>query len=160
MAAASGPEHAYPLRHAQLLEGALRSRDDTRPCRRDRGGRSRFGRRRGRDPGRAHPRRRAPHPGGVGRLRGPSRGRQRHSPWHLDRPSVRRAQRGLGAGGGGLVRALLALGRWLPELRRDDQSAARVAAAFAPETFDRLRQIKRRVDPTNRFRFNANIPPA
>jgi FAD/FMN-containing dehydrogenase len=41
-----------------------------------------------------------------------------------------------------------------------DQSAARVAAAFAPETFDRLRQIKRRVDPTNRFRFNANIPPA
>ena len=41
-----------------------------------------------------------------------------------------------------------------------DQSAARVAAAFGPESFARLRQIKRRHDPDNRFRFNANIPPA
>jgi FAD/FMN-containing dehydrogenase len=44
-----------------------------------------------------------------------------------------------------------------PEL---DQSAGRVAAAFPPETFDRLRRLKRRHDPANRFRFNANIPPA
>ena len=41
-----------------------------------------------------------------------------------------------------------------------DQSAARVAAAFGPVAFERLRAIKRRVDPSNRFRFNANIPPA
>ena len=41
-----------------------------------------------------------------------------------------------------------------------DQSAARVAAAFPPATWDRLRQLKRRLDPANRLRFNANIPPA
>ncbi len=41
-----------------------------------------------------------------------------------------------------------------------DLSAARVAAAFDPATFDRLRQVKRRHDPENRFRFNGNIPPA
>ena len=41
-----------------------------------------------------------------------------------------------------------------------DQSAARVAAAFGPEAFGRLQGIKRRYDPTNRFRHNANIPPA
>jgi FAD/FMN-containing dehydrogenase len=44
-----------------------------------------------------------------------------------------------------------------PEL---DQSAARVTAAFTPETWERLRQLKRRFDPANRLRFNANIPPA
>jgi FAD/FMN-containing dehydrogenase len=41
-----------------------------------------------------------------------------------------------------------------------DVSAARVAAAFEPATFARLRQVKRRYDPENRFRFNGNIPPA
>ena len=41
-----------------------------------------------------------------------------------------------------------------------DQTAARVAAAFPPETWERLRQLKRRLDPANRLRFNANIPPA
>jgi FAD/FMN-containing dehydrogenase len=41
-----------------------------------------------------------------------------------------------------------------------DLSAARVAAAFEPATFARLRQVKRRYDPENRFRFNGNIPPA
>lgn len=44
-----------------------------------------------------------------------------------------------------------------PEL---DQSAGRVAAAFGPDTFERLRRLKRLHDPANRFRFNANIPPA
>ena len=44
-----------------------------------------------------------------------------------------------------------------PEL---DQTAARVAAAFPPATWDRLRRLKRRFDPANRLRFNANIPPA
>lgn len=44
-----------------------------------------------------------------------------------------------------------------PEL---DQSASRVAAAFEPAVFERLRRLKRLHDPANRFRFNANIPPA
>jgi FAD/FMN-containing dehydrogenase len=44
-----------------------------------------------------------------------------------------------------------------PEL---DQTSARVAAAFPPATWARLRALKRRLDPTNRLRFNANIPPA
>jgi FAD/FMN-containing dehydrogenase len=44
-----------------------------------------------------------------------------------------------------------------PEL---DQTTSRVAAAFPSETWDRLRQLKRRFDPDNRLRFNANIPPA
>jgi len=41
-----------------------------------------------------------------------------------------------------------------------DQTAARVAAAFGPERFARLRKIKRTWDPDNRFRHNANIVPA
>ena len=44
-----------------------------------------------------------------------------------------------------------------PEL---DQTGARVAAAFPSASWDRLRQLKRRLDPANRLRFNANIPPA
>ena len=44
-----------------------------------------------------------------------------------------------------------------PEL---DQTAGRVAAAFPPESWERLRLLKRRLDPDNRLRFNANIPPA
>jgi len=41
-----------------------------------------------------------------------------------------------------------------------DEPALRVEQAFGAETFARLRAVKRRVDPENRFRFNANIPPA
>lgn len=41
-----------------------------------------------------------------------------------------------------------------------DQPANRVAAAFGPESFERLRRLKQRHDPANAFRFNANIPPA
>jgi FAD/FMN-containing dehydrogenase len=40
-----------------------------------------------------------------------------------------------------------------------DQTAARVAAAYPPDSWARLQQLKRRLDPMNRFRFNANIPP-
>jgi FAD/FMN-containing dehydrogenase len=41
-----------------------------------------------------------------------------------------------------------------------DLSASRVAAGFGSDTFERLRRLKRLHDPDNRFRFNANIPPA
>jgi FAD/FMN-containing dehydrogenase len=56
------------------------------------------------------------------------------------------------------------------ELRQDDQGAyvnfledegeERVRAAYPGATWDRLREIKRRYDPTNLFRLNQNIPPA
>ncbi|GAC1654140.1 MAG: FAD-binding oxidoreductase [Candidatus Dormibacteraceae bacterium] len=42
----------------------------------------------------------------------------------------------------------------------DDEPAARVRAAYGDAKFARLRQIKRRYDPDNVFRFNQNIPPA
>lgn len=41
-----------------------------------------------------------------------------------------------------------------------DQTAGRVAAAYPPDSWARLQRLKRRLDPANRFRFNANIPPA
>jgi len=41
-----------------------------------------------------------------------------------------------------------------------EDSLDRVAAAFGPEKFARLRQVKRMYDPDNLFRFNHNIPPA
>jgi FAD/FMN-containing dehydrogenase len=41
-----------------------------------------------------------------------------------------------------------------------DQTAGRVAAAYGAESYARLQQIKARVDPHNRFRFNGNIVPA
>jgi FAD/FMN-containing dehydrogenase len=41
-----------------------------------------------------------------------------------------------------------------------DETATRVEGAYGAERFARLRAVKRRCDPDNRFRFNANIPPA
>ena len=41
-----------------------------------------------------------------------------------------------------------------------DEGQAAVASAYAPDTWDRLRDIKRRYDPDNVFRLNQNIPPA
>ncbi|HVR80328.1 MAG TPA: FAD-binding oxidoreductase [Acidimicrobiia bacterium] len=40
-----------------------------------------------------------------------------------------------------------------------DEGAERVRAAYPGPTWDRLREIKRRYDPTNLFRLNQNIPP-
>ncbi|GAA3819322.1 FAD-binding oxidoreductase [Nocardioides panacisoli] len=41
-----------------------------------------------------------------------------------------------------------------------DEGLHRVASAFAPDTYARLRAIKKQWDPDNVFRFNQNIPPA
>jgi FAD/FMN-containing dehydrogenase len=41
-----------------------------------------------------------------------------------------------------------------------DDSRARVRDAYGEETFTRLTQVKRRWDPDNTFRLNANIPPS
>jgi len=40
-----------------------------------------------------------------------------------------------------------------------DEPIERVRDAFGPETFQRLREIKRHYDPGNVLRFNQNIPP-
>lgn len=64
--------------------------------------------------------------------------------------------------------------RWVAEvtsaLRQSDQGAYvnflgdegsdRVKAAYPPATWERLRRIKAKYDPTNLFRRNQNIPPA
>ncbi len=41
-----------------------------------------------------------------------------------------------------------------------DESEERVRAAYPGQTWERLRAIKTRYDPTNLFRMNQNIPPA
>jgi FAD/FMN-containing dehydrogenase len=41
-----------------------------------------------------------------------------------------------------------------------DEGPERVRAAYGEATFTRLREVKRRWDPDNAFRLNANIPPA
>jgi hypothetical protein len=40
-----------------------------------------------------------------------------------------------------------------------DEGEAQVRAAYPGGTWDRLRAIKSRYDPTNLFRLNQNIPP-
>jgi FAD/FMN-containing dehydrogenase len=42
----------------------------------------------------------------------------------------------------------------------EDEGPERIRAAYPSATWDRLREIKRRYDPTNLFRLNQNIPPA
>jgi FAD/FMN-containing dehydrogenase len=42
----------------------------------------------------------------------------------------------------------------------EDEGEGRIRAAYPPATYDRLAAIKRRYDPDNIFRLNANIPPA
>jgi FAD/FMN-containing dehydrogenase len=42
----------------------------------------------------------------------------------------------------------------------DDEGEARVRSAYPGATWNRLRAIKGRYDPTNLFRLNQNIPPA
>ena len=41
-----------------------------------------------------------------------------------------------------------------------DEPSERVRLAYGDSKFDRLRQIKKRYDPENVFRFNQNILPA
>jgi FAD/FMN-containing dehydrogenase len=41
-----------------------------------------------------------------------------------------------------------------------DEGALRIRAAYPGATWERLRAIKARYDPTNLFRLNHNIPPA
>jgi len=41
-----------------------------------------------------------------------------------------------------------------------DEGEARIRAAYPGKTWDRLRSVKARYDPTNLFRINQNIPPA
>jgi hypothetical protein len=45
-------------------------------------------------------------------------------------------------------------------LELDGASAERVQAAYSPEDWERLVELKDRYDPNNLFRFNRNIPPS
>jgi len=42
----------------------------------------------------------------------------------------------------------------------NDEGEERIRAAYPGATWDRLRVIKARYDPTNLFSLNQNIPPA
>ena len=56
--------------------------------------------------------------------------------------------------------APLSMGAGYVNAVEGDADHARVRDAYGEETFARLRQVKRRWDPKNVFRLNANIPPA
>ena len=45
-------------------------------------------------------------------------------------------------------------------LELDGASPERVRAAYSPEDWVRLVELKDRYDPENLFRFNRNIPPS
>jgi FAD/FMN-containing dehydrogenase len=49
---------------------------------------------------------------------------------------------------------------YLNFLDLDGASPERVRAAYAPEDWERLVELKDRYDPENLFRFNRNIPPS
>lgn len=51
-------------------------------------------------------------------------------------------------------------GMYLNFMADDDASPDAVRRAYRPEVYQRLRRLKRRVDPANVFRLNHNIPPA
>ncbi|TQS40369.1 FAD-binding oxidoreductase [Cryptosporangium phraense] len=51
-------------------------------------------------------------------------------------------------------------GMYLNFMAEDDASPDAVRHAYRPDVYQRLRRLKRRVDPTNTFRLNHNIPPA
>jgi FAD/FMN-containing dehydrogenase len=40
-----------------------------------------------------------------------------------------------------------------------DEPAERIRAAYGPDKYERLKQVKRKFDPTNFFRMNQNIAP-
>jgi FAD/FMN-containing dehydrogenase len=49
-------------------------------------------------------------------------------------------------------------GGYVGFLGEEDEETVR--AAYPGQTWDRLRELKRRYDPDNLFRLNQNIPPA
>jgi hypothetical protein len=49
---------------------------------------------------------------------------------------------------------------YLNFLELDGASPERVIAAYSPEDWERLVELKDRYDPDNLFRFNRNIPPS
>ncbi len=51
-------------------------------------------------------------------------------------------------------------GAILNYLGRRDTAQESVREAFGKDTYDRLSQIKRHVDPGNLFRLNHNVAPA
>ena len=55
---------------------------------------------------------------------------------------------------------LIDMSRWRGATVDPAARTADALAGYPPDSWARLQQLKRRLDPANRFRFNANIPPA